>query len=184
MISNMFLLVFGIHKKIMQSQPLLAAVSDKAYDWDDIAKTKTKLAAMRFKRHSGADRAAPLDLEAVRARVHTDKPKGDGLSLRDRHKSAMKHWFKKETAGDEEVIAQRLSTTSSSRLPALEPLPSSEDSFLAFTCDDEVFFDAPVIERWKEFVDEKTAVVRVRKSGEKSYSFAGEALFADIQFQY
>lgn len=176
----MLLMVCGLHSKFLGNDRILTVVSDKSYDWDDIAKTKKKLVSMRFKRSNESDEANVLDLEAVRARVHTDKPKKDGLSMRDRHKSAMKHWFNKDTAGDEEVIAQRLSAPPASRLPALEPLPSSEDSYLAFTCDDEVFFDAPVLERWKEFVDEKTAVVRVRRSEEKSYSFAGEAMFAEI----
>jgi len=176
----MFLLAFGLHSKIMNNELFLNSISDKKYDWDDIAKTKKKLVAMRFKRNSDEDGPAPLDLEAVRARVHSDKPKRDGLSLRDRHKSAMKHWFKSDAAGEAAVIAERLSTPAASRLPSIEPLPSSEDSYLAFTCDDEVFFDAPVLERWKEFVDEKTDIVRVARSEEPSYSFAGEALFADI----
>jgi len=162
----------------MRNERLLTVVSDKSYDWDDISKNKKKLVSMRSKRATVEHEAAALDLEAFRNRVNSDKPKSDGLCLRDRHKSAMKHWFKKEGRGDEEVIAKRLSTPTASRLPALEPLPSSEDSFLAFTCDDEVLFDAPVRERWKEFVDEKTAVVPVARQGEPSYSFAGEALFA------
>jgi hypothetical protein len=179
MISNMFLLAFGLHNKIMNNELFLNSISDKTYDWDDIAKTKKKLVAMRFKRNSEDDRPAPLDLEAVRARVHSDKPKRDGLSLRDRHKSAMKHWFKSDAVSDEGVIAQRLSTPPASRLPSIEPLPSSEDSYLAFTCDDEVFFDAPVLERWKEFVDEKTAIVRVARSEEPSYSQTIETSFGE-----
>lgn len=162
----------------MRNQQLMSVVADKSFDWDDINKTKKKLVNMRFKRAAENHEAAPLDLEAFRARVSNDRPKSDGRCLRDRHKSAMKHWFKKDDAGDEELIAQRLAQSSSSRLPVLEPLPSSEDSFLAFTCDDEVLFDPPVRERWKEFVDEKTAVVRVARAGEQSYSFAGEALFS------
>jgi len=175
----MLLLVSVLHEKLINER-LLGVGADKSFDWDHLHKTKKKLVSMRFKRSSDASGSLPLDLEAVRDRVNIDKPKSDGLSLRDRHKSAMKHWFKKDVMSEEEKIAERLSPQSSSRLPALEPLPSSEDSYLAFTCDDEVFFDAPVRERWKEFVDEKTAVVRVRRSEEKSYSFAGEALFADM----
>jgi hypothetical protein len=183
MIFNMFLLAFGLQSNFMRHQPMMVAVSDKSKDWDDIAKNKKKLMAMRSKRGNQVDGPAPMDLEAVRARVHTDRPKKDGLSTRDRHKVAMNHWFKAGSAADEEVIAQRLSTPPASRLPALEPLPSSEDSYLAFTCDDEVLFDAPVLERWREFVDEKTAIVRVRRSEDVSYSFAGEALFADVPGQ-
>jgi len=178
LISNMFLLAFGLHGKIMRNERLVTAVSDRTYDWDNIAKNKKKLAAMRSKRAHVEHEPAALDLEAFRNRVNSDKPKSDGRCLRDRHKSAMNHWFKKEGLGDEEVIAKRLSAPPTSRLPALEPLPSSEDSFLAFTCDDEILFDAPVHERWKDYVDEKTAVVPVAKSGDECYSFAGEALFA------
>jgi hypothetical protein len=175
----MFLLVFGLQSKVLGNEQVLAAISDKTFDWDDITKTKQKLVAMRFKRGDDDDATSRLDLEAVRARVTADKLNRDGLSVRDRHKVAMKHWFKSQTKADEEVIAQRLSPPPSSRLPAIEPLPSSEDSYLAFTCDDEVFFDAPVLERWKEFADEKTSIVRVRRNEEQNYSFAGEALFAD-----
>jgi hypothetical protein len=174
LISNIFLLVLSVHGKITGNEQAFDA--DQPINWDDIAKTKKKLAAMRFKRET-ENEITRLDLEALRARVTTDKPKRDGRSLRDRHRSAMNHWFKSDGTGEEEVIAQRLSAPPASRLPAIEPLPSSEDSYLAFTCDDAVFFDDPVQERWKDFADERTAVVRVRRSDEQSYSFAGEALF-------
>jgi hypothetical protein len=173
----MFLMVVGLHGKLIRPEP----IAEKLLDWDDISKNKKKLVAMRSRRETldpDGDARPSLDLEAVRARVCDDSNKRPIGSTRDQHKKGMKHWFKKDMPSGEDVIAQRLAPPQASRLPALEPLPSSEDSFLAFTCDDELFFDPPVRERWKELVDEKTAVVRVRRSEEKSYSFAGEALFA------
>jgi hypothetical protein len=173
----MFLMVVGLHGKLVRPEP----IAEKLPDWDDISKNKKKLVAMRSRRDTlnpDGDSRPSLDLDAVRARVNDEHNKRPVGSARDQHKKGMKHWFKKDLPSGEDAIAQRLAPPPASRLPALEPLPSSEDSFLAFTCDDELFFDPPVRERWKELVDEKTAVVRVRRSGEKSYSFAGEALFA------
>ncbi len=48
-----------------------------------------------------------------------------------------------------------------SNLPLLESLPSSEDSWLAWTSEDEYLFDRPVQQMWKEYDDEQTALVKV-----------------------
>jgi hypothetical protein len=169
-ISNVFLMFLNWQQK---SSSRSAAQNGLEADWVHIARTRKKLTSMRTRRQTKEMQgivAQPLDLKATGNKLAGTAGGGQV--------KVANHWFRKPGDDREEAIAARLEPSSANTLPTPPPLPSSEDSFLAFNSDDELFFDPPARERWRELSDDKTAVVPVLRQGEKSYSFAGEALFA------
>lgn len=160
MIFNVMLFVKSLSELVRPE--VLAEVNNgnmQMPDLGDIARQQSKMIAMKEK--FAGDHGANLGNLKRRATGEIARP--DGLTTRDSHKKAMGHWFHVEKESPEQALSDRLEQASRSRqnnLPAIEPLPSSEDSFLAWTSEDEYFFDRPVREMWKTFDDESTDLIK------------------------
>lgn len=160
MIFNVMLFVKSLSELVRPE--VLAEVNNgnmQMPDLGDIARQQSKMIAMKEK--FASDHGANLGNLKRRATGEIARP--DGLTSRDSHKKAMGHWFHVEKESPEQALSERLEQASRSRLnnlPAIEPLPSSEDSFLAWTSEDEYFFDRPVREMWKTFDDECTDLIK------------------------
>lgn len=87
---------------------------------------------------------------------------GVGLTTQEKQKKAISHWFTDEKVTEAHKIAQRLEDRDRATrdgLPAIEPLPSQEDSLLAWTSEDAHLMDAPVRESWRNYCDDGSELV-------------------------
>jgi len=121
----------------------------------DLKRNKERLTRMRVQAHQGH-----FDLDDARRMADTDR---DGnVFCRERQHEAMMHWFGDARRTEVEEIEQRINDIGRGRragLPQIEPLPSIEDSFLAWTNEDEYLFESSIKESWKDFDDDQTGLV-------------------------
>lgn len=85
-----------------------------------------------------------------------------GLTTQERQKKAISHWFTDEKASEADKIAQRLEARDRATrdgLPSIEPLPSQEDSLLAWTSEDAYLMDGAVTESWRNYCDDGSELV-------------------------
>lgn len=129
---------------------------------NDISESRNKMDSIKdkFAQDHGAN------LNNLKQRVTGEIARPDGLSNKDRNQKALTHWFSQDKgeaqAGFEQILAARLKDAERrSAEPQLESMPSSEDSWLAWTSEDEHLFDRPVKQMWKDYDDEQTALVKV-----------------------
>ncbi len=124
-------------------------------DFFNMERNKQRLTRMRVQAHQGT-----FDLNDARRMADTDRE--DNVLCRERQKEAMLHWFGDTRRGEVEAIEQRINDIDRSRragLPLIEPLPSIEDSFLAWTNEDEYLFEGSIKESWRDFDDDHTGLV-------------------------
>lgn len=96
------------------------------------------------------------------ARRLADADREDNVLCRERQKEAMMHWFGDTRRSEVEAIESRINDIDRGRragMPLIEPLPSIEDSFLAWTNEDEYLFDSSIKESWRDFDDDQTGLV-------------------------
>lgn len=137
-------------------------------DIGHIMRSRKKMAALRGK--FACDHGA--NMGELKRRVSSDVKSSDGLSIRDRQEMAISHWFSPERPGSQDVLNERLLNFERNRiyaLPRIEPLPSVEDSFLAWSSEDEYLFETPVVELWRDFEGERTAVAIYMESGPSQF---------------
>lgn len=85
-----------------------------------------------------------------------------GLTTQERQKKAISHWFTDEKVTEAHKIAQRLEDRDRATrdgLPSIEPLPSQEDSLLAWTSEDAYLMDCAVTESWRSYCDDGSELV-------------------------
>jgi len=118
----------------------------------EIAGNQDKMVSLKDK--FACDHGANLSNLKRRATGEIATP--DGLSNMERHRKAMLRWFSSERESPEQALNERMKQVEQRRLnslPSLPSLPSSEDSFLAWTSEDEYLFDRPVKQQWKDYDD-------------------------------
>lgn len=120
------------------------------FDFGNMARNKQRLGRMR---QNGRNRS--LDMQAVRAKFNDDNSE-----KKEKQRQALSHWFEDAKVVEEEALETRLGDLDKRRynLPAIEPLPSVEDSFLAWSCEDAYMFEGRVVESWRQYGDDETAV--------------------------
>ena len=99
---------------------------------------------------------------ALQQRLWVDSDRQDNVLCRERQKEAMMRWFGDSRRGEVEAIEQRINNIDRGRragMPLIEPLPSIEDSFLAWTNEDEYLFEASIKESWRDFDEDQTGLV-------------------------
>lgn len=156
MISSVILFVKGISEIVSQSN-LAESGNMQIPDIGHIMRSRKKMAALKgkFACNHGAN------LGELKRLADSEVKSSDGLSMKERQRNAIIHWFNPEKAGKQDLLSERLQNFERNRkysLPAIEPLPSVEDSFLAWSSEDEYLFEAPVRELWRDFADERTVV--------------------------
>ncbi|MDQ5967295.1 MAG: hypothetical protein QG625_3451 [Cyanobacteriota bacterium erpe_2018_sw_39hr_WHONDRS-SW48-000098_B_bin.30] len=161
MVANVMLFVKSL-SELVRPEVLLEVNNGQIAmpDLNQIVREKHKMDSLKDK--FATDHAA--NLSNIKRRATGEIASPDGLSNKQRHHKAILHWFNTEKPNQEKALTERLQSVEMSRrsnLPMLEPLPSSEDSWLAWTSEDEYLFDRPVQQMWKEYDDEQTALVKV-----------------------
>lgn len=149
MISNVLLLVKNLGTSLNFSNGLIVP------DFFNMERNKQRLTRMRVQAHQGS-----FDLNDARRMADTDRE--DNVLCRERQQEAMLHWFGDTRRSEVEAIEERFNDIDRSRragLPLIEPLPSIEDSFLAWTNEDEYLFEGSIKESWRDFDDDQTGLV-------------------------
>ncbi len=173
MLFNVMLLVKGLTE--LARPAVLAEVNSGNLPMPDlraVVNDQSKMSSIKGKFE--VDHAANLGNLKRRATGEISCP--DGLSTRDRQRKALSYWFsaEEERESQEKSLNDRLDAAArATRLPMLEPLPSSEDCFLAWTSEDEYLFDRPVKESWRSFEESSNSLVKVEyvhQSGQSSFA--------------
>jgi hypothetical protein len=173
MLFNVMLLVKGLTE--LARPAVLAEVNSGNLPMPDlraVVNDQSKMSSIKGKFE--VDHAANLGNLKRRATGEVSCP--DGLSTRDRQRKALSYWFsaEEERESQEKSLNDRLDAAArATRLPMLEPLPSSEDCFLAWTSEDEYLFDRPVKESWRNFEESSNSLVKVEyvhQSGQSSFA--------------
>jgi hypothetical protein len=149
-ISNVLLLVKSLSSSVTRAKGGLVLPN-----FIDIDRNKQRLAQMRAQSHQGG-----FNLNDARRMADTER--ADNVLCRERQKESMMHWFGDTRRSEVEQIEQRINDIDRGRragMPLIEPLPSIEDSFLAWTNEDECLFDPSIKESWRDFDDDQTALV-------------------------
>lgn len=150
MISNVLLLVKSLSSTVSRAKGGLILPN-----FIDIDRNKQRLAQMRAQSHQGG-----FNLNDARRMADTDRE--ENVLCRERQKTAMMHWFGDSHRSEVEAIEQRINDIDRGRragMPLIEPLPSIEDSFLAWTNEDEYLFESSIKESWRDFDDDQTGLV-------------------------
>lgn len=150
MISNVLLLVKSLSSSVIRAKDGLILPN-----FIDIDRNKQRLSRMRAQSHQGG-------FSLVDARRMADTDREDNVLCRERQKEAMMHWFGDTQRSEVEAIEQRINDIDRARragMPLIEPLPSIEDSFLAWTNEDEYLFESSIKESWRDFDDDHTGLV-------------------------
>jgi len=166
LISNVLFFVKSLSSSVTLTQSGLILS-----DFFNMGRNKERLTRMRVQSHQGA-----FDLDD--ARRMADTAREDNVLCRERQKEAMLHWFGDTRRSEVEDIEQRINNVERGRragMPQIEPLPSIEDSFLAWTNEDEYLFEASIKESWKDFEDDHTDLVLA-----SSYSYEDDELDSEM----
>lgn len=161
MISNVLLFVRSLGELVRPE--VLAEVNSGKMPMPNlgqIASNQDKMVSLKGK--FACDHGANLSNLKWRATGEVATP--DGLSNMERHRKAMLRWFSSERESPEQALNERMQQVELRRLrslPSLPSLPSSEDSFLAWTSEDEYLFDRPVQQQWKKYDDSLNQVATV-----------------------
>lgn len=130
-------------------------------DFGNMQRNKQRLSRMK---QSSAKKS--LDIDAVRSKFTDDNFEAE---KKEKQRQALSYWFEDTKLAEEEALSERLGDFDRDRrygLPTIEPLPSVEDSFLAWTSEDAYMLDSRVRESWRDFDDDNTSLVRVDKTAE------------------
>lgn len=135
-------------------------------DFGNMQRNKQRLSRMK----QGQRRI--LDMASVRSRLNNEELEA---AKKEQQRQALNHWFEDDKAAEEEALNERLGDLERGRrygLPAIEPLPSVEDSFLAWSSEDAYMLDAPVLESWRSYGDDDTSLVYVDRHAEFASAMA------------
>jgi hypothetical protein len=147
MIANVLLFV----KELGSSLVNTTGKSFEMPDFQTIKLNKNRLNSMKER----PDMAAKVDTRRFLSSAA-------GLTTQERQKKAISHWFTDEKVSEASKIAQRLEDKDRATrdgLPAIEPLPSQEDSLLAWTSEDAHLMDGAVTESWRNYCDDGSELV-------------------------